>query len=111
VTDQIDALVADIIQPADERADDISAGFGREQRLRRRETESDVDADAFLRERGGGLDAVANERAFHHHIFMQFRQFASLADHGAGFGRDHFRADIAVYDLANPANLLPDGVA
>src|ERR1700755_2813098 len=52
------AVLRDIIEAAEKRADEIGAGFGGEKRLRRGENESDVDADAFLGEDAEGADAV-----------------------------------------------------
>jgi hypothetical protein len=89
----------------------IRAGLGREQCLRRREAQRDIDAYAFPGQSRGGLDSVADQRALHHHILMQCCKFAPFPNHGAGFGGDHFRADIAIHNVANPANLLSDRVA
>ena len=41
-------------------------------------------------------------------FLWMLRQFAAFLDHGAGLGGDHFRADIAIDDLADPADLFRD---
>src|SRR5437667_969799 len=76
---QIHPSPADIINPADKRTDDISPGFGRKQRLARRETQRHVDAQAFFAERGGRLDTLARERALHNDILMNAGELASFA--------------------------------
>ena len=55
---------------------------------------------------------TANERKdVRNDVLVQLGQFASFPDHRAGFGGNYFRADIAVYNLANPANLFADGIS
>src|SRR5580692_8371646 len=52
------------------------------------------------------LDAFARERASHYNVFVDFRQLAPLLDHRPGFGLYHLRADIAVHNIADLADML-----
>src|SRR5713226_6038563 len=78
---QIHPGPADVINPADERTDDVGPGFGRKQCLTRGETQRHIDAQAFFAERGGCLDAFPSKRALHNDILMNAGKLASLADH------------------------------
>ena len=99
-------LVADVVEPADERADEGRAGLRGEQRLRRREAQRDVDADAFARQRLARLDAVARQRHLDDHVLVDRRDVVPLLDHAGEVGRGHLAADRALDDLADLLQVL-----
>ena len=92
----------DIVKAADERADESRADLGSEQRLRRREDQRDVDADAFLRELLARLHAVARERHLDDDVLVDLGEVPPLAHHALELGGYHFRADRALDEIANP---------
>jgi len=47
---------------------------------------------------------------FNHHVGVNAGQLAALLDHLIRFGGHHFRADAAIDDLADAANLLLEGL-
>lgn len=99
--DEQHAVGTDIIEPADERADEGRARFGGKQRLARREDERRVGANAL---RGKGfdcLDAVERERTFNDDVFMQRGEFFAFDNHLVGFERGDFGADGTVDELAD----------
>ena len=62
VGDQLHAVEADVVVPADEGRDEARAGLGGEQRLVGREAERDVDHRAVAGQRLAGLEAVDRQR-------------------------------------------------
>src|SRR5262245_35951862 len=60
--DEVHAILSDIIETADKRADDVGACLGGQQSLSGREAKRDVEADAFLTQQRGCLDAIAGKR-------------------------------------------------
>src|SRR5207237_2658617 len=70
LANQLHAIGRHVVETADERTDVARANFRGEERLRRRETERHVDADAFARERLARFDAVTSERYFHDHVLV-----------------------------------------
>src|ERR1700759_2520256 len=96
------AVLRDIIEAAEKRADEIGAGLGGEKRLRSGKDESDVDADAFFGENAEGAHALGRHRNFRHDVGVPAAHFASFAEHAVVIGGDDFGADGAVfYDVAD----------
>ena len=106
VADQVHAVPTDVVEASYEGADEVRAGFGGEQRLRRREAQRDVHADTLAAENGAGANAIARQRHFHHYVLVNGRELAPFHQHLVGIGRDHFSADIAVDEAANFADLF-----
>src|SRR5262249_10610041 len=82
--DQVHSGVANIVQTSDERANDVRSSLCRQQGLRGGEAQRYVDADTFLAECAGRHDAVPCQRALHHDVFMDFREFPALFDLTSG---------------------------
>ena len=99
-------MVADIVEPADERADVGRAGLGGQQRLRRREAQRHVDADALARQRLARLDAVARQRHLDDHVLIDLRDVVPLLHHAGEVGRRHLAADRTLDDLADLLQVL-----
>src|SRR5438128_5285912 len=108
VANQLHAVGRDVVEPSDERADVAGADLRGEQRLRRREAERHIDADAFARERLARADAVARQRHLHHHVLIDLRDVAPLAQHAGVVGRRHLAADGTFHDVANPLQVLAE---
>ena len=71
------------------------------QRLRRREDQRHVDAQAFRRQRLAGLHAVLGERHLDDDVLVDAGEIASLAHHARGVGGHDLGADRALDDLAD----------
>ena len=108
LANEIHAVRRDVVEPADERADVGGAGLRGQQRLRRREAQRDVDAQAFVRQRLAGLDAVARERHLDDHVLVDRRDVVPLAHHAGEVGRRHFTADRSLHDVADLLQVLPE---
>jgi hypothetical protein len=105
------AVLRDIIEAAEKRADEIGAGFGGKKRLRGGENESDVDADTFFGEDAEGADAVGRHGNFRDDIGMPADHFAGFAKHAVVIGGDDFSADGAIfYDVADFDDELAEGL-
>src|SRR5262245_62375660 len=102
------AVRGDVVQPADEGADVAGARLRGEQRLRWREAQRDVDANALARELFARADAVAGERRFDDHVRVDLRDVTSLLQHAREVGRGHFAAHRALDDVADPLEVLPE---
>src|ERR1700737_393579 len=102
LTNQIHSLPSDVVDPADERADNVSSGFGCEQRLTRRKTKRDIDPDALLAQDGASLDPIARQRQLDDDVPMHLGELAPFAEHFIGGCGYYLSADIAVDDLADP---------
>ena len=98
--------VSHVVEPAHERAHDVSARLGRKQRLRGSEAQRHVHPDAGLAEGRGCLNAVARERALHHHVLVYGGELAALLYHFAGLGGDYLGADVAIHYVADHPDLL-----
>ena len=107
VADQADAVVADIVEAADEGRDDGCAGLGAEDRLVDGEAEGLVDADAVGAEGGDGLDALDGAGDLDPGVGDPAGDVAALVDHALGVGGDHLDGDGAVDQVGN----LGDGGA
>ena len=105
------AVLRDIIEAAEKRADEIGASLGGEKRLRCGENESDVDADAFFGEDAEGADAVGRHGNFRDDIGMPADHLAGFSKHAVVIGGDDFGADGAVfYDVADFDDELTEGL-
>ena len=98
--DEVGAADADVVEAADEGADEGSAGSGREERLIGREDEGHVDFDAFGGQGVTSLEAFHRHRNLDDHVLVDAGDFAAFADHAfsIGGGRFDFAADGAVDD-------------
>ena len=115
--DEVGAADADVIEAADERADECGTGTGGEQSLVGREDERHIDFDAFGSQGMTRLESFHGHRNLDDHILVDFGNLAPFADHafGVGGGRLDFAADGAVddgsdlgYDLFEIASFFGD---
>src|SRR5438445_11065691 len=105
VGDEAHAVLIDVVEPTGERAHDVRADRGGEQRLIDRETERDVDADAVAPERFAGGDAVRGHRYLDDHVLVPGREPAALDEHVVlALGHDLAR-DVA-HDATDALHLL-----
>src|SRR5882724_11682140 len=97
------AYVADVVEPADERAHERRPRLRRQERLRRREDEGRVDRDPLRREGLDGAQTLADHRDLDDHVGGPdlALDLPALADHLIRGGRDHLGADRAGHDGAD----------
>jgi len=101
VADEVHADGADVVEPAQERADVVGAGLGRQQGLRGREAERLVHAEALAGEVLHGLEAVGRQRALHHDVGRNLRQLLAFLDHPLEVRGHHLEAHVARHDRAD----------
>ncbi|MPL74124.1 hypothetical protein SDC9_19934 [bioreactor metagenome] len=100
VVDQLDTVEVDVVKPADERRDEARPGLRREDRLRGREAQRDVDHVAFGCESLAGGQAIPGERHLDRDIGGDLGKLQTLGDHvlrlgGHDLGRDRARNHVA----------------
>src|SRR5687767_4332033 len=98
---------ADVVEPADERADVAGADLGGQPGLGRREDQRDVDGRTFGRQRPARLDAVLGEGHLDDDVLVDGGEIAPLAQHARGVGGDDLGADRAFHRLADLLEDLP----
>ena len=101
VLDQLHAIEVDVIQPADEGADEGRARLGRKDRLRGREAQSDVDHMAFGCESLASRQARPGQRHLDGDVGGDLGQFQPFGDHVLRFGRHHLGRDRARNHVAD----------
>ena len=107
-TNQIHSVRSHVVEASDKRADEPGARFRGEKGLGRGEHERHVDADAFARKRLAGSDAVARERHFDDHVFVDRGDVVPLAHHPRKVGRGHLSADRSLDDVADFFQVLAE---
>lgn len=108
VTDQVHAGPANIVDPPDKRADDISTRFCCQQSLRGAEAKSDIDANPLFGESGSCLYALLDERYFDNDILVNFRELQTFRYHLPGRMRNDFRTNVAIEQMADFAHAFLD---
>ena len=101
LADQVHAVEADVVQPADERRDEGRAGLGRQQRLIGREAQRHVDHRALGGKRATGLEAGPGERHLDRDVLGDLGQRPAFLEHALGVEGCHLGTDRAVDDGAN----------
>src|SRR2546430_9119746 len=91
--DALHALLADVVEPSDERAHVLRPRLRREDRLVRGENERRVDLDAFGRESLDRLEALRRHLNLHDDILVELRELAALLDHLVRLGRRDLEGD------------------
>src|SRR5262245_25180184 len=81
VAQQDQSVLSDIVESAQEGRDEGSPGFGCQDGLRSRETESDIYLDSLMIQLARRLEAVFGERTFHHYIRCDLRVLQPFAHH------------------------------
>src|SRR5215831_1877492 len=104
ILDQLHSVPANIVDAADEGADEIGSSFGGQHGLRGGEAKRHVDANAALTQHRAGANAVTRERHFYDDVVMDTREVAAFRDHFIRLGGHNLGADRAADDLAD----LPD---
>src|SRR5687767_12610438 len=107
LADQGHAGGADVVEPADERADVAGAHLGGQPGLGRREDQRDVDGRALRRQRPARLDAILGEGHLDDDVLVDGGEIAPLAQHARGVGGDDLGADRALHRLADLLEDLP----
>jgi hypothetical protein len=105
LADQVHAGRADVVEPADERADVGSARLGREPGLRRRKDQRHVHAVFLSGQRLARLDPFLGERHLDDDVRVDAGQVAAFADHAGRIGGHDFGADRTLH---RGADLLED---
>src|SRR5262245_34748674 len=95
VADQVHAHVRDVVQAAEEGADVVRAGLGREQRLGRREAQRLIDADAAAGQVLNRLEPVLREGTLHHHVVGDLAELLGFLHHALEIGGHHLQAHVA----------------
>ena len=104
--DEFHPIFTDVVQPADKRAHEISAGLGCHNGLRCREHERHIDANMLVGEHLCGFQPFLRHRTLHNDVAMKLRQMPALLDHSRRVTAYGFRADRPVYDRANLKKLV-----
>ena len=106
LVNEFHAVRGNVVDASDEGADVIGARLGGDERLRGREAKRAVCPDALFRTGLQCLDAVGDERYFHHHILVNWRQLPCLLHDPGVLDGGNFRRDISIHQLANPVYML-----
>ena len=101
VGDQFHAVLADIVQPADEGRNERRTGLGRQQRLRGGKAQRHIGHHAFAVQRFARPQPVRRQRQLHAHIARDLPQHRSFPHHALILRRRHFGADRPRYDGAD----------
>ena len=98
--DQVRATDADVVEAADERADERRAGAGGQQCLVGSKNQRHVDFDAFGGQRMASFEALDGHGDLDHHVLVDLGDLAAFPDHAFGIGGRgfHLAADRAVDD-------------
>jgi|GEM_PF-6088306 len=106
IANDLHAVLGDVVQTPDERADDIRPRQRGEERLIRREAERHIRADAFPLELFHGGPAVRRGRHLHDDIRVPFGEPARFIQHSPGIEADCLGADGPVYNFRDLLNDL-----
>ena len=98
-------VLVDVVEPAGERAHDVRARRGRQERLIDREAERHVDPYALACEDLAGREAVGREGNLDDHVLVPACDAPAFDDHVVLLLRHDLRGDVAD-DLADPLDLL-----
>ena len=85
INTNLHAVAAVVVKAADKGRHQIGPGLGRQQRLRRRKHERQVDLDALPCERARRLEAVQGARDFDDRLGLPSQQLLRLLEHAFGF--------------------------
>lgn len=99
--DEFHAIFADVVEAADEGADEERASLGDHECLQGLEAEGHVGFGAFVGEGFARLEAFDGARKLDDDIGGDFRAFAAFNEHRFGFDGDDFSGDWAFDDLAD----------
>ena len=100
--DQLHAVLADVVEPADEGRDEGGAGLGRQQRLRGREAQGDVDHRAFASDSALQVfQAVRRQRHLDGDVLGDLGELPAFFEHRLVVGRGGLGADRARDDGAD----------
>src|SRR5439155_23921303 len=87
LADDLHALLAHIVQAADERTHVLRACFRGEDRLIRREDQGRVDLHALRGKGFDRLEALRGHLNLHDDVLVELRELATLLDHLVRLGR------------------------
>src|SRR6185437_1052901 len=106
VLQQQQAILADIIKPAQERTDERSSGFCRQNRLGGREAKRDVDLYSLVRQLVCRFQTFASQRALDHDIGYNRRVVTPLANHPFGVFTGALSRDWAAHNLTDSRDMF-----
>ncbi len=99
--DEIRAVVRNVVQPSDERADIAGACSCGQECLRGAEDQRHIGLDAKRGQLRGGLQTLGTNRDLNDDVGMDFDQFLGLGYHALGHRGDYLGADGAVHDAGD----------
>ena len=108
LADQLHAVEADVVEPADEGRDEGGAGLGGEQRLVGREAEGDVDHVPSLVSVWQAFSPSQVSGTLTATFLAMAPRMRALAHHAVELGRGHFGGDRARHDRADLGDHLLD---
>jgi len=84
------AVLADIVQPTNERRNECCPRLGSKNRLRSGKAQRDVDHRTMAGEMFAGLEAIPRHGHFDGDVLGKLGKFFAFADHALGVGGHHF---------------------
>jgi hypothetical protein len=111
--DHLHAVLAGIVEAADEGRDESGARLGGQQSLIGVEAQRHIDLGAGLRQSAAGLEAFPRHRHLHRDVGCDAGKVAPFGQHAVGVERRHLGADRALdhgADLAKDLLEIPSGL-